>query len=1200
MAYNSEDHAARRLLSAMRKNGITLPRNPQRAAAESQSMMDGMQSGSLMRNARARYVKGSLGVGRDIHRFGNQNGMQRTGGGNIQMALPMKREPLGSLREKGIPFDIHDEEELQEVRRWCRVFKATHYLIPLLISIYARFPIQGMSFQSKDPQIKAFYEELFFDRLDYETYMIDFGEEFFTIGEVNSLASFNETLGVWDNEEIINPDDLIVQKSPFSPEDRLKLRVPQTIRDIIENTDGASNPRDMNIIQQYYPEFMRAVRGSGYDEGIDVSSILLNRTVQKSSPWDTRGTPQMLRCFRQLMSEESLNAAQDSIADRLYSPLILAKLGSPDLGDGEPWIPDPEELEEFRDDMQMAMASDFRFLSYHFGLDIQNVFGREAMPRLGEDYDRIERKILQVWGIGEELISGSNSGTYASSALNREFLSVPPDVRAPILQPWRGPCLRTMEEVWNQAAHHRTIQKYGEQEVIDFPLDNNSTYTICFNHGMGEWGKIRRIMRHPWDGPIVHLTQKWGEVRVTANHSVYASNGALVEPGTNPELLAVRHMNQKFIPNKTEVTLSVNNCHVEGEWSYKYWKNGELISYPGHPRKISSQQMSEVFEAYHQDIAHDVIADKYHISRNYVRQIGTNRIARDWRTELATGNERVAAHQHIGTSKLKNHLRGTDLENFMTFLGAWLAEGSVHFSKTGSGVITISNSNFAWLGKIAHALPSFIGDDSSITIQKMVEPEPGHQQVYELVLSNQTLATWLVSNAGKGAANKRLPDFIFSLDKKYVDMLLEEMIFGDGTIPTSGNWRYFSLSEELIHGLSLLCLFYDIQYTINKNPVTQVYGLNTCQYYDTRPNEVRRCTEEHFSGWVYDFEMEDASIANFTIGIGHPVVHNTQMMSTYQKYVENHIRKRCEVVAEAQGHFDYELSNGVKVPIYEEIYEVDEEGQGHIRKRPKLLLPDIRFASINLRDESTERQFLMMLKQSGVPISDQAMMTNIPFEFDDELEQVEQERVKKILAEARSNVRAIAALESENLPLSSEMQMIKEQMIIAQNDATSGVITPPETVPPAAPDAALMSTPAPNIAPDETNQMPVPGTTPQSFPDVLPRNQIAQRPEISDEMRANAPRMSKKSEKYIVEGEPVTGEEFSEENSMPIKSWYSEDPWVVGSRNFLKEESVSYFVEDRPWEKYLPAGARKRLAEAQASLRTSVAALESGEHAEDH
>lgn len=741
MAYKSEDYAARRLLSAMRKAGMTLPRNPQRAIAESQSMMDGISSGSLARSV-ARYKKGSLGMGLGFQRYGN---VQKEAGGNLQMALPMKREPLGSLREKGIPFDIHDEDELMEIRRWTRIFKSTHYLIPLLISIYARFPIQGMSFQSKDPQIKAFYEELFFDRLNYETYMIDFGEEFFTVGEVNSLASFNETLGVWDNEEIINPDDLIVQKSPFSPEDRLKLRVPQTIRDIIENTDGQANPRDMQIIQEYYPEFLRAVRGVGYEEGIDVSSILLNRTVQKASPWDTRGTPQMLRCFRQLMSEESLNAAQDAISDRLYSPLILAKLGSPDLGDGEPWIPDPEELEEFRDDMQMAMASDFRFLSYHFGLDIQNVFGRESMPRLGEDYDRIERKILQVWGIGEELISGGNSGTYASSALNREFL--------------------------------------------------------------------------------------------------------------------------------------------------------------------------------------------------------------------------------------------------------------------------------------------------------------------------------------------------------------------------------------------------------------------------------------------------------------------TQMMSTYQKYVEMHIRHRCEVVAEAQGHFDYETSNGVKVPIYEEIYEVDEYGKGHIRKRPKLLLPDIRFSSINLRDEDTERQFLMMLKQSGVPISDEALMTNIPFEFKDELEQVEQERVQKILAEARSNVRAIKALEAENLPLSSDMQMIKEQMIIAQNDAVSGIITPPETVPPAAPDTPMM-TPAPNVAPDEQNQMPQPGTTPQQFPETLPRNQIAQRPEISDEMRANSPRMSKKSDKYIVESEPIEGDEFSEE-SMPVKSWYSDDPWIIGMRKFLKEESVSYFVEDRPWQDYLPAGARRRLAEAQKELNGAVAALESGEHATD-
>ena len=59
----------------------------------------------------------------------------------------------------------------------------------------------------------------------------------------------------------------------------------------------------------------------------------------------------------------------------------------------------------------------------------------------------------------------------------------------------------------------------GVQEVLIFPTNNNSIYTVCFSHGMGQWGKIKRIMRHRYDGDIVRLNQKWGECRVTANHS---------------------------------------------------------------------------------------------------------------------------------------------------------------------------------------------------------------------------------------------------------------------------------------------------------------------------------------------------------------------------------------------------------------------------------------------------------------------------------------------------------------------------------------------------------------------------------------------------------------------------------------------------------------------------------------------------------
>ena len=126
---------------------------------------------------------------------------------------------------------------------------------------------------------------------------------------------------------------------------------------------------------------------------------MLKRVVNKMSPWDIYGTPHMLRTFEQLMMEQSLNAAQDAVADRLYAPLILAKLGVEDIdGSGTPWIPDAGERDALRNDLNMALAADFRLLVHHFGIDIENVFGREAMPRLGEDYDRIERKLLQAVG----------------------------------------------------------------------------------------------------------------------------------------------------------------------------------------------------------------------------------------------------------------------------------------------------------------------------------------------------------------------------------------------------------------------------------------------------------------------------------------------------------------------------------------------------------------------------------------------------------------------------------------------------------------------------------------------------------------------------------------------------------------------------------------------------------------------------------
>lgn len=354
------------------------------------------------------------------------------GSGGMQMAMEKIRNPSDRFVSGQIPYKIEDAEERAKIREMCRFYFRTHNLIPLCIDVYTRFPIQGMEIQCKDPELKKFYEELFFNQLNYKQFLIDVGREFFTVGEVNILGTFNILLGVWESEEIVNPDDLIVTKT-VSGEPRYTLKVPEHIMKIVETR----KPKyEYDLLVSEYPEMVQAARESsanlghyGDDDeqlgtGLEVDDVVLSRIVNKSTPWDTYGTPHMLRAFTLLNLEEGLYAAQKAVADRLYSPLILAKLGSPDLGDGEPWVPDPEQLDAFTDQMAQAMAADFRFLAYNFGIEIESVFGRESVPRFDGDFDRIESKMLEVWGIGESLISGSQGqGAYASSALNSEFVT---------------------------------------------------------------------------------------------------------------------------------------------------------------------------------------------------------------------------------------------------------------------------------------------------------------------------------------------------------------------------------------------------------------------------------------------------------------------------------------------------------------------------------------------------------------------------------------------------------------------------------------------------------------------------------------------------------------------------------------------------------------------------------------------------------
>lgn len=340
-------------------------------------------------------------------------------GGDAYNAIPRFYDPLEYWDLAGLPWNVADEGHRHKLHKWMRLYYATHYLVPILIDIFTRFPLVGMELECKDPALKEIYEDIFFDNLDYEEFLVALGREFWLCGEAYPLGSFDEDLGVWEHEELINPEDVVIDNFPLLNSQQLKIVPPDYLRRIAQTKSPA---REWYMLKENYEDLIPYLLKG---EHIPISPVMLRQVANKLNHWDDHGTPILLRGLRTLLHEEKLLASQDAIAERLYSPFILAKLGIMDMGDGlPPWLPGPAELESVRDDLDIALSSDFRVMVHHFGLELTSVFGREQMPRLGDDFDRIERRLMQVFGVNPSLLSaGSNAQPYASSALQAEFMN---------------------------------------------------------------------------------------------------------------------------------------------------------------------------------------------------------------------------------------------------------------------------------------------------------------------------------------------------------------------------------------------------------------------------------------------------------------------------------------------------------------------------------------------------------------------------------------------------------------------------------------------------------------------------------------------------------------------------------------------------------------------------------------------------------
>lgn len=477
----------------LKKRGVALPKNPARAQLAAATMHEmattpggplkaavgnsgyGVKTGKAKSSSEAAAIQENNDIIRamgDSRRLGRRVAATGGGaGGDVYSAIPRFYDPLEFWDLNGLPWNIADEGHRHKLHKWLRLFYATHYLVPILIDIFTRFPLVGMELDCKDKKLENFYSELFLDQLNYPEFLVSLGREYWTVGEAFPLGSFDEDLGVWEREELLNPEDVVIENFPLLGSKQMKIVPPDYLKRLAQTKSPA---KEYAQLEMNYPEIIPFLRRN---EHIPISDVLLRQVANTLTDWDDHGTPILLRGLRTLIHEEKLLASQDAIAERLYSPLILAKLGIMDLGDGQgPWVPGPDELDAFRDDMDIALSSDFRLLVHHFGLEVNNVFGREQMPRLGDDFDRIERRIMQIFGVNPSLLSaGSSSQPYASSALQAEFLNQ-------ILRTFQGYLKKHYMErayIVAEAQEHWEYEKRGNhrvpvmEEVVEYDEDGN-------------------------------------------------------------------------------------------------------------------------------------------------------------------------------------------------------------------------------------------------------------------------------------------------------------------------------------------------------------------------------------------------------------------------------------------------------------------------------------------------------------------------------------------------------------------------------------------------------------------------------------------------------------------------------------------------------------------------------------------------------
>lgn len=358
-------------------------------------------TGGLMKSA----IVEKDSLSKSVQRQMNSKRTIRASAGNVKMGNPSFYHPLFQNTNMMLPRDR------REINEWCRHFYRTEPIIATSLDLHTEFPISDFNNVCSDPYVKQFFDYMAFDKLDIINLLLDIGLEYWKIGDVFPFGQLNETEGMWERFAILNPDYVDIQSSIMAEEAIIELIPDSKIQSIVS---GGPRGEFAEIYNQLPDEVVRQVK---MGRNIRLDNRLVSHIAHKAAPYETWGTPMMMRCFKTLIYKDKLRQAQDSIANRHIFPIRTAKIGTP----GEP-MPSQEDLDAFRDTLMQADEDPNFFIVYHYGLQFDYVGSSGRILPLNQEFDFIQKELMNGLGMNQAMLNGEGP-TYANAQVGADALA---------------------------------------------------------------------------------------------------------------------------------------------------------------------------------------------------------------------------------------------------------------------------------------------------------------------------------------------------------------------------------------------------------------------------------------------------------------------------------------------------------------------------------------------------------------------------------------------------------------------------------------------------------------------------------------------------------------------------------------------------------------------------------------------------------